>query len=215
MLKYWADWGPIFPSKCYYPAHANNWAGTAALISHQQWASHSLARWTKWQRRTCRPHACTLRSFRYKRHTPQHLSNMLSSSGKAIIPVTMWPIPELELSHIKPTPQHRTKSALCAPEPHTETWSHGHEAMERQIADAFGQREHQRSLIHNSLHYSTQKIRKRVVLFTDSCDYWAVSQITAVIVQWGESCRIQWRPRSPWPSSELHTTHLVLAGECC
>lgn len=129
--------------------------------------------------------------------------------------VTMWPIPELELSHIKPTPQHRTKSALCAPEPHTETWSHGHEAMGRQIADAFGQCEHQRSLIHNSLQYSTQKIRKRVVLFTDSCDCWVISQITAVIVQWGETCRIQWRPRSPWPSSELHTTHLVLAGEYC
>lgn len=38
------------------------------------------------QRRTCRPHACTMRSFCYKRHTPQHLFNMLSSSGKAIIP---------------------------------------------------------------------------------------------------------------------------------
>lgn len=60
---------------------------------------------------------------------------------------------------------------MCAPEPHTERWSHGNEAMKRQMAEAFGQREHQRSPIPNSSQHMTQKIRKRVVLFTDSCDY--------------------------------------------
>lgn len=120
MLKYWADWVPIFPSKCYYPAHANNWAGTATLISHQHWASHSCARWTKWTAQDLLTTCVHLEVF------PLQEAHATAPFQHAVI---FWPIPELKLSHIKPTPQHRTKSALCAPgtaHRKMEPWSWGY-----------------------------------------------------------------------------------------
>jgi hypothetical protein len=83
---------------------------------------------------------------------PQNLSSMVSSPSKAFILYNYVALSKLELSHMKPTSQHRTESALCVPETNTERQDHGDEAEERhiQMADASGQYEYQRTFSHSS-----------------------------------------------------------------